>query len=266
MKRLIALTLAMVGIAGPARAQWVVYDPANTVQSVLNTAQEIAKFIEMINNQVQQIETLTDQLNEFKHYESLFGDPKTVVLSMVPALTADLRKTEEGKNLESLLGMADGAYALAYDGLGIYNSIGQTFATPGGQTVGRPADKYRSYAAISRTADNYIAVAADVAARRAAIKVQIAQTIEQLKNSPTDAETQKLQGILTSLNSDLESTDAEVNQALASAVVQDIQNRNDQKKQAQALTEQQNAEFEEAVRNFNQKFQLSAEPTLFPTQ
>jgi len=29
----------------------------------------------MINNQVQQIQTLTDQLNEFNHYESLFGDP-----------------------------------------------------------------------------------------------------------------------------------------------------------------------------------------------
>ena len=30
----------------------------------------------MVNNQVQQIQTLTDQLNEFKHYEELFGDPR----------------------------------------------------------------------------------------------------------------------------------------------------------------------------------------------
>ncbi|MBE0543877.1 MAG: DUF4141 domain-containing protein [Verrucomicrobia bacterium] len=50
-----------------ARAQWIIYDPANTVQSVINTAQKIAKFIEMINYQVQQIRTLTDQLDESKH-------------------------------------------------------------------------------------------------------------------------------------------------------------------------------------------------------
>jgi hypothetical protein len=43
MKRLIALTLVTLGITVSARAQWVVYDPANTIQSVINTAQEIAK-------------------------------------------------------------------------------------------------------------------------------------------------------------------------------------------------------------------------------
>ena len=59
-----------------ARAQWIVYDPATTIQSIINTAQEIAKFVEVVNNQVQQIQTLTDQLNEFKHYEELFGDPR----------------------------------------------------------------------------------------------------------------------------------------------------------------------------------------------
>jgi len=68
MKKFIALALVTLGVSVSARAQWIVYDPANAVQSVIDTAQEIAKFIEMINSQVQQIQTLTDQLNEFKHY------------------------------------------------------------------------------------------------------------------------------------------------------------------------------------------------------
>ena len=75
MKKFIALALVTFGISVSARAQWIVFDPTMNVQSILNTAQEIAKFVEVINNQVQQIQTLTDQLNEFKHYESLFGDP-----------------------------------------------------------------------------------------------------------------------------------------------------------------------------------------------
>src|SRR5438034_8094081 len=94
MKKLIAFALVTLGIIVSARAQWIVYDPANTGQSVINTAKEIAKYIEMINNQVQQIQALTDQLNEFKHYESLFGDPKAVVLTTVQPLVNDFRKME----------------------------------------------------------------------------------------------------------------------------------------------------------------------------
>jgi uncharacterized protein YllA (UPF0747 family) len=48
-------------------------------------------------------------------------------------------------------------------------------------------------------------------------------------------------------------------------MVQDIQNRNDQQKQIQALTEQQNAEFAEAISNYTAKFQLLNAPTVFPT-
>ena len=76
---------------------------------------------------------------------------------------------------------------------------------------------------------------------------------------------QKLHGVLTGLNSDLASTEAEVNQAVGSALVQDIQNRNDQQKQQKALLEQQNAEFHEAITNYTATFQLLNEPTVFPT-
>src|SRR5438128_10052715 len=82
------------------------------VQSILNTAQEIAKYVEMINNQVQQIQTLTDQLNEFKHYEDLFGDPKAVLLTTVQPLVNDLRKTEVGETLTALEGAVEAGDAL----------------------------------------------------------------------------------------------------------------------------------------------------------
>jgi TolA-binding protein len=66
VKKFIALALVMLAITASALAQWIVCDPANTVQSVINSAQEIAKFVEMVNNQVQQIETLADQLNRVR--------------------------------------------------------------------------------------------------------------------------------------------------------------------------------------------------------
>jgi hypothetical protein len=236
------------------------------IEQILDEAESIAKYVTMIDNQVQQIQTLGQQLSEFKNYESLFGNPSQVTLPMVSALDTDLQSLEPGLNLENLVANADGNYALTYNDSGIYATVGVSFQTPGGQTVQRPADQYKPFAAINDTANNYVTVADNAAQRRATIKDEIAQTTQQLQNATTDAQVQKLHAVLTSLNGDLASTDDEVNQAVDSALVQDIQNRNDQQKQVQALTEQQNAEFTEAVSNYTAKFQLLNEPTVFPTQ
>ncbi len=126
MKKFIALALVTLGITVSARAQWIVFDPTMNVQSILNTAQEIAKYVEMINNQVQQIQTLTDQLNEFKHHEDLFGDPKAVLLTTVQPLVNDLRKTEVGETLTALEGAVDAGDAMLYSANGLFTSIGTT--------------------------------------------------------------------------------------------------------------------------------------------
>ena len=266
MKKLIAIIAVALPLAFSARAQWIVYDPTSNIQQILDEAQSIAKYVQMINNQVQQINTLTSQLTEFKNYEAVFGNPAKVVLSMVAPLEVDLKNLEPGLNLENLVANADGNIALTFNDSGIYATVGTSFQTPRGQTIQRPVNQYEPFSAIINTASNYVAVADNAVQRRATIKAQIAQTTQQLQAATTDAEVQKLHGVLTSLNADLASTDDEVNQAASSAVVQDIQNRNDQQKQIQALTEQQNAEFTEAVSNYATKFQLLNQPVQFPTQ
>jgi hypothetical protein len=265
MKKIIAIIAVALPLAFSARAQWIVYDPISNVQQILDQAENIAEYVDMVENQVSQIETLDNQLSEFKNYESLFGNPSQVVLSMVPNLDSDLQSLEPEVNLENLVASADGNYALTYNDNGIYATVGVNFQTPRGQTIQRPADLFKPFAAINDTANNFVTVADNAAQRRKSIKDEIAQTTEQLQNATTDAEVQKLHGVLTSLNGDLASTDDEVNQAASSAMVQDIQNRNDQQKQIQALTEQQNAEFAESVSNYTAKFQLLDAPTTFPT-
>ena len=265
MKKLIVAVLIALPLAFSARAQWIVYDPAMHTQQIIDEAQDIAKYVQMINNQVQQISTLTSQLTEFKNYEAVFGNPGKVLLSMVAPLNADLQSLEPNLKLETLVANANGNIALNFNDAGIYSTVGTSFQTPGGQTVQRPANQYEPFSAIINTASNYVSVADSAAQRRATIKAEIAQTTQQLQNATTDAEVQKLHGVLTSLNADLASTDDEVNQAASSAMVQDIQNRNDQLKQNKALTEQQNAEFAESVSNYTAKFQLLNAPVQFPT-
>ena len=265
MKKLIALTIVTLGVTISARAQWIVYDPTMNMQQIMAQAQNIAKYIEMIQNQVQQIQALEDQLNEFKHYESLFGDPKAVLLTTVQPLVADLRKTELGQTLTTLEGAVDAGQAMLYDANGLFSSIGTTFTTPNGVTVTRRETPYLPVAAVQKTTDNFLTVTTDATTRRVALKEEIARTTTALKNATTDAEVQKLTGVLIGLSSALNNTDYEINQATSSALVQDVANRNEAQRQIEAKKEQQHAEFTEAVQKYGQTFRLLNAPTAFPT-
>ena len=265
MKKFIALTLVTLSVTVSARAQWVVFDPTAQIQSIINTAQEVAQFVTMVQNQVKQIQSLTDQLNEFKKYESLFGDPKAVILSTVQPLISDLRKTELGQTLTSLETTVNAGQAMVYNASGLFQSVGTTFTTPDGQTVTRRQTPYLPFAAVQKTTDNYLSTSTDAAARRVALKNEIAATTEQLKAATTDAEVQKLQGVLIGLSAALNNTDYEINQATASTLVQDVANRNEVQRQIEAKKEQQHAEITEAIQKYGQTFRLMNAPTAFPT-
>ncbi len=118
---------------------------------------------------------------------------------------------------------------------------------------------------MQKTADNFLSVSADAATRRVALKEEIARTTTALKNATTDAEVQKLTGVLIGLSSALNNTDYEINQATASALVQDVADRNDAQRQVEAKKEQQHAEFTEAVQKYGQTFRLVNAPTACPT-
>lgn len=264
MKKYLALAFVTLGVTGSARA-FTVYDPTLHMQTILNSAQEIAKFIEMINNQVQQIQTLTDQLDEFRHYKELFGDPNAVVLTTVQPLVDDLLKAEVGETLADLASAVNAGEAMLYNANGLFTSIGTTFDTPNGATVTRREAPYLPVAAVQQTTANYLAVSTDATARRIALKEEIARTTEALRTAATDAEVQKLTGVLIGLSSALNNTDYEINQATASALVQDVANRNEVQRQIEAKKERQHAEFTEAVQQYGQTFRLMNAPTAFPT-
>lgn len=248
-----------------AHAQWIVYDPTLHTQEILDQAQNLAKYVEMVNNQVQQINTLTSQLKELEQYNKAFGDPsKLLQITGVNALVQDLRHTTVGQTITALQDTADGVEALKNNVNGLYHNVGETFTTPSGQQVVRVAVEYRPNAAIDRTAQNYTNVFADVQRRRVVLKAQIAETTEKLQSATTDAEVQKLNGVLTGLNAALAATDKEVDQALSLTLVQQAQNQNDRDKQARARNEEQQAEFGESLQNYRDTFKLSNERPHFP--
>lgn len=266
MKTLVITIFAIAGITVTTRAQWTVYDPAVHNQLIISTAQEVAKFVEMINNQVQQIEQLTEQVNTLHHYVDLFGNPASITPASIKALTDDLKKTELGETLSELQTTAEAVTAMAYTGAGLFHPVGKDFTTPQGTKVKRREEPYRPVAAVQQTTENFLAVSKDASSRRVALKAEIAKTTDALKAASTDADVQKLTGVLVGLSAALESTDHEISQATSSALVQDIANRSDAERQLEAKKEQQHAEFTEAVEKYGKTFRLINAPVKFPTK
>src|SRR5688500_4624668 len=119
MKPTLLLATAVFTLDTAVQAQWAVYDAANHSQQIINGAQEIAKFVEMINNQIQQIEHLTEQVNTLHHYVDLFGNPASIAPASVAVLTTELRRTELGETLTELRATADAASSMLDDGGGL---------------------------------------------------------------------------------------------------------------------------------------------------
>jgi hypothetical protein len=266
MKHVPAILLVGLGLAIPVHAQWTVYDPAVHNQMIVSTAQEVAKFVEMINNQVKQLQSLTDQANTLHHYVDLFGNPASVTVSAVGPLAADLRKPELGRILGDIEASVSGVRAMTSDGGGLFHPVEAQFRTPEGAVVVRRERTYRPVAAVQDATANYLAVSKDTTARRATIKAEIATASEGIKAAKTDAEVQKLTAVLAGLHAALAGTDQELHQAAASVLVQDAANRADERRQGAAKLEQKRAEFTEGIDRYGRAFRLWSTPVSFPTR
>lgn len=265
MKRMLIVIAVSLLCAASSRAQYIVYDPTSNIQNIMNQAVNVAKYVQMIQNQVQQITTLTSQLNELQHYNQIFGDPSKIIdLAGFTGLVTDLQNTGVGQAIGSLQNLSQGIDALRYDASGLYHNIGETFTTPSGSSVPRDQTSYRQFAAVNETTKNFSDVYTDVIARRQALKQDIAATTAQLRTANTASEVQKLTGLLVGQNAALAATDKELDQALGLSLVQDAENRNDKAKQDQARAEEQRAEFSESIQKYGNTVRLSSEPALFP--
>lgn len=260
------LTLTIVMAAAPMlHAQFVVTNPVSDILSQTLHLEDIAKQIEIIENQVEQINTLTKQLQQVQAYVKAFGDPSQL-RNIVGAdvLMTSLRQSGIGQPLDTLQRAASGADALRYSANGLYRSPGTTFKTPAGVELPRAEDIYKKFGAIQQSSLNLQTVTADVATRREALRQQIATTTQQLQSATTDAETQKLTGVLIGYNAELAAVDREVEQAATQLAAQDIENRADQERQTTARREERRAQIAEGFRRSSEAFRLDTSAPALP--
>ena len=265
MKPILSLVTLFVS-ASLVNAQVVVIDPTAIARAQANHVVDLAKYVEMVNNQVTQINTLTQQLQQIQAYVKAFGNPEQLV-NIVGAnqLIGSLQQSGIGQTIGQLQRTANGIEALRYNGNGLYTSLGQTFTTPGGAQVPRLDQLYRKFGAIQQDSRNFQSVTDDVLRRRQSLRNDIASTTTKLQASTTDAETQKLMGVLVGYNAELATVDHEIDNATGQVVTQDAENRADRERQEEARREERQAQVEESVRRYGEVFRLEDTPPQFPT-
>jgi hypothetical protein len=219
----------------------------------------------MVNNQLTQINTLTQQLQQIQAYVKAFGNPEQLLhIAGADQLIGSLQQSGVGQTLTQLQRTANGIQALQYNGNGLYSSFGQSFSTPGGAQVPRIEQLYRKYGAIQQDSRNFQSVTNDVLTRRTNLRNQIASTTTQLQAASTDAETQKLTGVLVGYNAELATVDHEIDNAAGQVLTQDAENRADKERDDQARREERQAQTEESFRRYGEVFQLETTPPTFP--
>ena len=258
----IALYLSAVPLV---TAQVVVIDPTAIAHNQANHIVDLAKYVEMVNNQLKQITTMTQELQQVTAYVKAFGDPSSLLnITGANQLINSLRQTGVGETIGQLQQAANGIQALQYRANGLYANLGSTFTTPGGVQVPRAEELYRKYGAIQQSSQNFQGVTNDVLARRTNLRNQIASTTTQLQAATTDAETQKLTGVLVGYNAELATVDHEIDNAAGQVLTQDAENRADKERDDQARREERQAQTEESFRRYGEVFQLETTPPTFP--
>lgn len=257
MKRIIIITgLAVIGLApDKANAQWIVEDPAAIAQSATQHLAEIAKYKEMIDNQLDQINLLTSQLDQITAYVDAFGDPSSLLnITGADQIISQLRLPSSGQLLGDLQRASSGATSLTNTGGGLYRPIDSINIS--GVEVPRHEELYRKYGALEDTETNYRTVHEESADRIKTLKEDISDTTRALQSATTDAEVQKLQGTLASQNAQLTALQGDVQNAATQVLVQDALNRNDEEKQEQARREKDAAEWGITNKQFDQLLTL----------
>lgn len=206
-----------------AVAQIPVTDAANLANNTVLHAENIAKWVESINNLRTQIDQLNRQINIQDDIRRWSGNPieagaKVVLEGMGQK---DLVR-EYGKSKRAILGLVNSLDSLKRTADGSYRAISDLDLD--GNELKRDPLMYRRYAVLDAQRENTEQVTEETQSREQELQAEIAVTLEELKAAPTEAETQKLSAKLTALNGQLAQIDAVRRREVDAVALQKIAN------------------------------------------
>ena len=245
--------LLALSLLSTASAQWIVNDPVNTSVNLGIQSAQMANHVEVLKNWAdqlsrlnQQIRQLENQLAEQRRIREVLGNPTLAGSQLVmDRLAPDELARRYGGTLVKIRRLADATTSLQHRADGIYREIDDR--TVLNQSFTRQTAPYLRYAAVDAQALASAQVYDETAARQSALQADLGQTLAKLRTAGTQAEVDKLNVKLAALNGQLV---AQVNARRdedAKLRALQIQNENQQAKEALDQREKQVAEEQQTL-------------------
>ncbi|HYY28808.1 MAG TPA: hypothetical protein VE860_12715 [Chthoniobacterales bacterium] len=241
LSRIFAAAVFFWILGSTGEATTVVHDPIHTVLNIaqqvygqvkqeLQHTEDITKYTTMIQKQLEQIDQLTNIINQDIEQLRRFGDPDAYINMLgLDELFAEVNNLRSGvgKTVSDFSSMANGIAALKYTGQGLYQDL-STLPDRFGRTVSYNIQSFKKFGALQDMNDDYNRQLNNVNQSFNRLENDVRDTAGQLNSAGSLVETQKLQAKLQALQAALESNMNRASLAALKVLVQSEVNRNDQ--------------------------------------
>jgi septal ring factor EnvC (AmiA/AmiB activator) len=253
MKRLTLLLVPMVVLlwVAPVKATMIVYDPIATVQNVVQQvvdrvvqaaqhAADMAKYVQMIENQTQQIAQLTTMINQNIQQLERLGNPSTYVnMLSLNTIVAEIQRTMNGvgATIAEFQQTANGIMALKNTANGLYQDLSQ-LKDQFGNPVQFQSNMFTKFSLVQNMYQSFQNEMAQTNQALASLLQQKQQILQELNAAPSLIETEKLKSQLQAVEASISGATARLNMFSQKIMVQNAANQNDAARVQEAQREQ----------------------------
>jgi hypothetical protein len=228
-------------------ASTVVHDPIHTVLNVAQQvygqvrqeaqhAEDITKYTTMIQKQLDQINQLTNLVNQNVEQLRRFGNPDTYINMLgLDDLFEEVNKvkTGVGKTVADFTETANGIAALKYTGQGLYQDLSQ-LPDKFGQKVQYDTGSFKKFGMVQEMNDDYNTQLSAVNQSFSRLEDEVHNTAHQIDSAGSLVETEKLKAKLQAVQGTLDTNMHRASLAALKVLVQNEVNRNDQARAQEA--------------------------------
>ena len=247
IKRVLRVILLLWSFSVPGRGSTVVHDPIHTVLNVAQQvygqirqeaqhAEDITKYTTMIQKQLEQINQLSNLVNQNVEQLRRFGNPDTYINMLgLDDLFEEVNKvkTGVGKTVADFTETADGIAALKYTGQGLYQDLTE-LPDKFGQKVQYETGSFKKFGMVQDMNDDYNTQLSAVNQSFNRLENEIHNTAQEINSAGSLVETEKLKAKLQAVQGTLDSNMHRASLAALKVLVQSEMNRNDQARAQQA--------------------------------
>jgi septal ring factor EnvC (AmiA/AmiB activator) len=278
MKTILKFLLVLIFIvsgSNRAHAMISVYDAINTVENVIQQvvdrvvqaaqhAEDMAKYVQMIENQTQQIAQMTTMISQNVQMLERLGNPQTYInMLSLNTILADIQRTMNGvgTTVAGFQQTANGFMALKYTANGLYQDLTQ-LKDQFGNPIQFQSNNFTRFAMVQNMYQSFNTEMTQANQALASLLQQKQQILQQLNSASSLIETEKLKSQLQAIEANINNATARLNMYSQKMVVQHTANQND----AARMQEAQREQWQQQALADDQMMQTAAQKMFAPTQ